>query len=248
MFKQCILTIRWMIKMSMSSRPHLRTECTRASISSTASAITGSSPQPPLCFSLTRKISSRRRSRRSTWASVFQNMMVSDALMFSWAFFNEYVHHVWPFQVQTHTMMPATTSSNSLRSWTWRRESKRSTHIWPVPQTQRTLRSCLTQWRTLSSKRTLRTAVCSKRPLQRYASSYKCIYCNVLVWSDWKAHVLKFFFQICSALSPPERLDLLWWSCHSNTRTSTGGTNSTSSRAWSADPQHNLQPSEARSW
>lgn len=74
------------------------------------------------------------------------------------------------FQVQTHMKMPATTSRLNFRIWTWRRVWRRSTHTWPVPRTQRTSRSCLTLWQTLSSKKTLRTAVCSKhyRLFQRY--------------------------------------------------------------------------------
>lgn len=59
--------------------------------------------------------------------------------------------------------MPATTSSCSSWSWTWRRAWKKSTLTWLVPQTQETWKLCSTLWQTSSSKKTLRIAVSSKQ-------------------------------------------------------------------------------------
>lgn len=56
--------------------PSLRTACTSLYIYSTVSATTGSSPPHPLCFSSTRRISLRRKSRKSTSVSASLITMV----------------------------------------------------------------------------------------------------------------------------------------------------------------------------
>jgi len=54
-----------------------RTACTSPSIYSTVSATTDSLHWPPSCFSSTRRISLKRRSRKSIWVSASQTTMVS---------------------------------------------------------------------------------------------------------------------------------------------------------------------------
>lgn len=80
-------------------------------------------------------------------------------------------------------MTPPSTSSCSSWNWTWRREWRKSTPTWPVPQTQRTCRLCSTLWQTSSSKKTLKIAVSSKQ-LQ---SEKRCVattsqHCGGLCW------------------------------------------------------------------